>query len=209
MSAVTRLWLKICGITSGADAELCIDAGADAIGINLVESSKRRVDEATAKLIADAARGRIELVGVVADRSRAELLRLRTELGLDWLQLHGAEPPELLEGLPFAFKAAAIVETADVARAASYPGERLLLDSRSGGSGVPFDWRWAEELARARRVILAGGITPENVARAIGVVRPYGVDVASGVERPGAPRQKDPDLVRAFVTAARAAQPWL
>ena len=100
-------------------------------------------------------------------------------------------------------------DAADVARALSFPGHPLLVDAKVGGqlggTGHTLDWALVEPLARARQLILAGGLTPDNVARAVEIVRPWGVDVASGVERAGEPRRKDPEKMRRFVSAARAA----
>ncbi len=209
MSSGQTPWIKICGVTCEDDALLVVAAGADAIGLNFVESSKRRVDVEVARRVADRVRGEIELVGVVVDRSAEELGELSRAIGLDWLQLHGSESPEFVAALPRAFKAVGVERAEDVARAASYPGERLLVDTKSqgvsGGTGQIFDWSLVDELCRARRVIVAGGLTPENVADAMRRLRPFGVDVAGGVERQGEPRRKDAERVRAFVTRARAA----
>jgi phosphoribosylanthranilate isomerase len=209
MTTGRKPWLKVCGITCIEDAELAVRAGADAIGLNLVASSKRRVELARAREIADSVRGKIEIVGVVADRSRAELLELSREAGFDALQLHGMEPPAALVDLPTAFKALGIETAADVERARTYPGSRLLLDAtsrgKSGGTGAVFDWSLVVELCRTRAVILAGGLSPDNVGEAIARLSLYGVDVASGVERSADPRRKDPDKVHAFVERARRA----
>lgn len=202
------MWVKICGITSVEDALAAADAGADAIGLNFVPASSRRVDEAAAAAIAGAVRGRLTVVGVVADLDAAAMRALRDRVGLDLLQLHGSESPELLEAvLPQAYKALAVGSREDVELADAYAGDRLLVDARVegalGGTGVSFDWRLVQGLAARRRLILAGGLTPGNVAHAIGVVRPWGVDVASGVESD--PRHKDAAAVRRFVAAARGA----
>lgn len=202
------MWVKICGITSVEDALAAADAGADAIGLNFVPASSRRVDEVAAGAIAGAVRGRLTLVGVVADLDAAAMRALRDRVGLDLLQLHGSESPELLEAvLPQAYKALAVGSREDVELADAYAGDRLLVDARVegalGGTGVGFDWRLVQGLAARRRLILAGGLTPGNVAHAIGVVRPWGVDVASGVESD--PRHKDAAAVRRFVAAARGA----
>jgi phosphoribosylanthranilate isomerase len=199
--------VKVCGVTSVHDARMCADAGVDAIGLNFVPSSPRRVTTDLARAIADAVRGRVLVVGVVADLAEPELRALSAEVGLECLQLHGDEPPEaLLPLLPHAYKAIRVAEPADVARAASYPGDYVLCDAKApggalGGTGHSFDWSLVAELARARKLTLAGGLTPDNVARAVAVVRPFCVDVASGVE--SAPGVKDPAKVRAFVAAAR------
>jgi phosphoribosylanthranilate isomerase len=153
-------------------------------------------------------KGRVELVGVVADLSLAELDELRRVSGVDSLQLHGAEPPELLAQLPASdFKAVRIATAADVADARRYRGPRLLVDAKVGdalgGTGHTFDWSLLGTLAEERQLVLAGGLTPENVARAVSSVRPWAIDVASGVERV-APA-KDPALLAAFVERARLA----
>jgi len=203
------LWVKICGVTTVEDALLTVAAGADAIGVNLVPTSKRFVDAATARAIRIAVGDRVELVLVVADRSTRELLALREETGIDWLQLHGAEPPAALEALlPAAYKVVHVASADDVASAAHYSGDRILCDTKVtgvlGGSGQRFDWSLARELSTIRKLILAGGLRPDNVAEAVRVLAPFGVDTASGVE--GAdPRRKDPDKVRAFVREARRA----
>jgi phosphoribosylanthranilate isomerase len=201
-------WIKICGVTSVEDAEQVIELGADAIGLNFVLGSKRRVTREQAAAIAAAAAGRIELVAVVADPTDAEIEELRDELGIAWLQLHGQEPAARVSRLlPHAYKAVAIEDAADARRAATFPGERLLVDTKvsgaSGGTGKVFDWQLVTELAEQRQLILAGGLTPLNVAAAVRVLEPFGVDVASGVEL--APGRKDPEKMRAFVQAVRSA----
>jgi phosphoribosylanthranilate isomerase len=201
-------WIKICGVTRVEDAERVVQLGASAIGLNFVHASKRRVTLEQARPIVEAVRGRIELVAVVADATDRELKELRDELGIEWLQLHGEEPAARVSRLlPHAFKAVAIEDAADARRAASFPGERLLVDTKvgatSGGTGKVFDWQLVTELTRARQLILAGGLTHKNVAAAIRVLAPYGVDVASGVE--SAPGIKDAELMTAFVLAVRGA----
>ena len=201
-------YVKICGITREADALLCVEAGASAIGLNFVPTSKRRVDRDTARRIVEAVAGRVEVVAVVADESPEALQALRADTGIQWLQLHGDEPPEALARVvPPVFKAVRIGDAADVAAARLYGGNRLLADAKvagaTGGTGVSFDWELVRELARERPLVLAGGLRPDNVAAAVRAVRPFGVDTASGVE--SFPGIKDPKLVRAFILAARAA----
>lgn len=202
------VWVKICGITRVEDAELAVDAGADAVGLNFVPSSPRRVERARAEAVVACCRGRVEIVGVIADLGLEEARRLRDERGLDALQLHGDEPPALLAALlPAAFKAVRVGSALDAEEAARFEGERLLLDAKVagqlGGTGRRVDPEWVRGLARRRRVILAGGLTPGNVAAAVRAVAPWGVDVASGVE--SAPGVKAEALVRAFVREARRA----
>lgn len=201
-------WIKICGVTTVEDAEQVIELGADALGLNFVLGSKRRVTREQAASIVKAAVGRVELVAVVADPTDAEIKELRDELGIPWLQLHGQEPAaRLARLLPRAYKAVPIEDAADARRAATFPGERLLVDTKvsgsSGGTGKVFDWQLVTALGKERQLILAGGLTPANVAAAVRVLEPFGVDVASGVE--SAPGRKDPEKMRAFVQAVRNA----
>lgn len=202
------IWVKICGITTVQDAELAAGAGADAIGLNVVPTSKRRVEPAVAQAIANQLRGSVEVVLVVADMPRGELERLRREVGCDWVQFHGSEPASAIEPfLPRAYKALRIRDASDVAKADSFPGERLLVDSKVpgelGGTGTPFDHSLVENLARRRSLIVAGGLDASNVRSVVTRLQPFGVDTASGVELPGAPGRKDPDSVRAFLREAK------
>lgn len=198
--------VKICGLTTVEDALGCIDAGADAIGLNFWPGSPRCVDIPTARSIARAAAGRTEIVGVFVDFTVAEIRRILHETGIEWAQLHGKEPPALVSALlPRAYKALGVEDESVVALARTYPGEHLLLDASvpgmPGGTGRTFDWDIAAEVARERKLTLAGGLHPGNVADAIRVVRPYRVDVASGVEKLAG--TKDLSLVRAFIGEAK------
>lgn len=198
--------IKICGITSVEDARDAVRLGADAIGLNFVPSSPRRIDRARAQAIVRAVGDATLVVGVVADLDVPAMRELVAATGLGCLQLHGDEPPEALSPLlPHAYKALRVASAADVAQASRYPGDYLLVDAKVdgalGGTGATFDWSLVEELARTRKLTLAGGLHPSNVAEAVRRVRPYCVDVASGVER--APGVKDPDKVAAFIRAAR------
>jgi phosphoribosylanthranilate isomerase len=204
------VFVKICGVTTVADALGAVDAGADAVGLNFIPSSRRCLTLETASAIAGAVGGRAQRIGVVADLGAEQLVRLGEQCDIDLWQLTGQESPDEVRAcLPRAFKAARIGGAEDVARAASYPGEFILVDAKVegelGGTGHSFDWGLVTGLARERRLILAGGLTPENVSGAVTAVRPWGVDVASGVEMPGDPRRKHPELMRRFVAAARAA----
>jgi phosphoribosylanthranilate isomerase len=202
------VWIKICGLTSPEDAELALSLGADALGVNFVPASRRYLDPSEVSRVLEPVRGKLEIVGVVADLGEAELLALQLRFDLDWLQLHGKESPELLRALPRAFKAIGIDNADDVEDASSFPGRRLLVDKKApaelGGTGLAFDWSLVSELSGERELVLAGGLNPENVEQAIRVVSPFGVDVASGVELPGAPRKKDPTRLAAFIARARA-----
>jgi phosphoribosylanthranilate isomerase len=200
------MWIKICGITSVEQAELAMAAGAHAIGLNLVPSSKRFVELADAERIARNVSGRIGVVCVVADLAVSELVHIHQLTGAR-LQLHGQETPQVLERVQdFAYKAVGIGSHEDVVRASVFAGDRLLVDAKVsgqlGGTGQTFDWRLVTGLASQRQVVVAGGLTPDNVAEAIRQVRPFGVDVAGGVEGADGPRKKDPELLSAFVNRA-------
>jgi phosphoribosylanthranilate isomerase len=203
------VFVKVCGVTCVEDAELAVRCGADAVGVNLIATSRRVVDAKLAAGIARAVAGRAVVVAVVADLSATQLREIRSRVGADLCQLHGSEPPEVVAEIEWAYQALRIGSPEDVAVARRYGGDRILVDAgvpgKLGGTGRVFEWTWVRELAAERRLMLAGGLTPENVARAIEVVRPWGVDVASGVEDPGDPRRKDPARLQRFVEAARIA----
>jgi phosphoribosylanthranilate isomerase len=207
------MYVKVCGITQLDDALEAVRAGADAIGFNCVPSSKRYLEPARIRAITDRLRdggAAVIRVAVVADIGAERAAALFDELGVERLQLHGDEPgAEVLALGPRAFKALRLGDAADVARARSFPGHPLLVDAKVGGqlggTGHTLDWVLVEPLARVRPLILAGGLSPDNVARAVEIVQPWGVDVASGVEVAGDARRKDPEKMRRFVSAARAA----
>ncbi len=204
------VWIKVCGITCVEDARVAVELGVDAIGLNFVQGSPRHIDPEAARRIADAVGEQVEVVAVVAGAPAVELRELRRRTGAGWLQLHGDETPDDLAGLlPGAYKAVRIRDARDVAAASRYGGERLLVDAKVdgqlGGTGHRFDWRLVGDLVQTRPVILAGGLTPDNVAAAVREVAPWGVDVASGVERPADRRRKDPAALERFVAMARGA----
>jgi phosphoribosylanthranilate isomerase len=203
---VTRV--KICGVTSESQARACAEAGADSIGVNFVPTSERRIDEETARAIVHAVWARALVVGIVAGRSLEAMQALREATGVGCLQLHGDETTEdVLALLPHAYKAVRVASQEDVARAEAMPGEYVMVDTKIdgalGGTGRTFDWRLVADLAKRRKLVLAGGLTAENVAEAIRVVRPWCVDVASGVET--SPGVKDMAKVKAFIAAVRGA----
>ncbi len=200
--------VKVCGLTSLDDARMCVEAGVDAIGLNFWSDSVRACSEEVAASIARELARDVLIVGVFVDTSAEEIARLCDMAQLGCVQLHGDEPPALLaQLLPHAYKALRVRDASVIEVARSYPGEHLLLDAYvpglPGGTGATFDWSVARAIARERKVTLAGGLTPDNVAEAVRAVEPYCVDTASGVER--SPGIKDDKLVRAFVAAARAA----
>ncbi len=204
--------VKICGITNLDDARMCIDARADAIGLNFVAGTPRCISISEARVITDAISGSIPIVGVVANWDLDAMRALLVDAHLDALQLHGDETPSVVSALlPRACKAVRIATPDDVAIAKTFPGDDLLVDAKVaglfGGSGHQFDWSLVADLATERRITLAGGLTPENVQSAIRAVSPYRVDVASGVEIAGNPRKKDVSRVRAFVSAVASRDP--
>lgn len=196
--------VKICGVTSVSDAVACAKLGVTAIGVNFVPSSPRRIQLARAANIV-AAVPDVLVVGVVADMPVDELRAVHAIVGC--VQFHGDEPPDaLIPYLPHAYKAVRVATKADVERARTYPGDHILVDAKVegalGGTGATFDWSLVRKLAKERKLTLAGGLTPDNVASAVAAVYPYCVDVASGVE--SSPGVKDLGKVKAFVEAARA-----
>jgi phosphoribosylanthranilate isomerase len=195
--------IKVCGVRSLDDAAMCIAAGVDAIGLNFWARSVRRIEMEAAEAIARTFGARVRIVLVFVDAHETEIAAVRSALGDHvHVQLHGGESPELLARLtPHAYKA---IRAGD--DPAPFGGDEILLDASGdtpGGTGKTFDWDLAVPIARERKLWLAGGLRPENVADAIRRVRPFGVDVASGVERE--PGRKDLELVTEFVRAVRDA----
>ena len=204
------MWrVKICGITRPEDALAAAEAGADAIGLVFAESP-RRVTQAEAARVLAVLPPLVRAVALFVNEPAERVLGVCRHLGIGTVQLHGDEPPEIARELAAelsVIKAFRVRDQGDLAGVADYPAAAYLLDSRvagrRGGTGVAFDWRLAAQVATPKPIILAGGLTPENVAEAIGQARPYGVDTSSGVE--AAPGTKDAARVRAFVAAAKAA----
>jgi phosphoribosylanthranilate isomerase len=204
-------WVKICGITNPADAQAAIEARADALGFVFYAKSPRCLTIPAAAEISRQLPGFVMRVGVFVNALKAEVLRAISECGLNLLQFHGDEPPEycLQFGL-MCMKAFRMRDAATLRELTQYKTDAWLLDAYSpeavGGSGEKFNWELAIAAQRfGKPIFLAGGLTPENVAEAVRKVRPFGVDVSSGVEI--SPGKKDPAKVRAFVNAAKAATP--
>jgi phosphoribosylanthranilate isomerase len=200
------MFVKICGITTSGDARMAERAGANAIGMIFVSGSKRELDVERALPIAASIGPFVTRVGVFRDAPlddvRAAVLRLR----LDAVQLHGSEDPAYVAALRPAVAVLKALRFAPELRAAdlaAYDADAILLDGASPGSGRAFAWSEAEHLRAFPRLILAGGLDPDNVDRAVAAMAPYAVDVASGVE--SSPGVKDRAKVRAFVARAREA----
>ena len=206
--------IKICGVTRVEDAVAAVHAGADFIGINFWPQSKRYVQRERGAELARAVRdaGAAQVVGVFVDASQTEVATITEHVSLDIVQLHGDETPDTAAAIAQAtarpvWKAIAARGPDDVAALAQWSVDAILLDTPTpgrGGSGVTFDWSLARA-ARAqlptRPLILAGGLAPDNVGRAVAEVAPWAVDVASGVE--SAPGVKDVVRITAFVAAVR------
>jgi phosphoribosylanthranilate isomerase len=201
--------VKICGITCVEDARLAVEAGADAIGLIFVEGTPRYVTPAAAAAIVAELPPFVTPVGVFWDHPVGHVKAVAEQARLGALQFHGDEPPEALaeHRLP-TIKTIKVAGAADLARMGAYACRAFLLDSpdrwSEGESRSPISWELARDAAAGgRRVILSAGLTPDNVAAAIRIARPWAVDVNSGVEaRPG---RKDPARLRAFLAAARGA----
>jgi phosphoribosylanthranilate isomerase len=201
--------VKICGITSIADALAAADAGADMIGLMFYEKSPRRISLALAAEIARAVSPFVLKVGVFVNPEEALVTRAIAECGLSVLQFHGDEPSEFCTqfGL-MSVKALRVKDADSLAALEKFQTDAFLLDAFSksglGGTGEKFNWDLAAAAQKfGKPIFLAGGLTPENVADAVKQVRPFAVDVSSGVE--SAPGKKDAAKVRAFIEAAKVA----
>lgn len=208
--------IKICGLTNLGDARGAVEAGADWLGFVFYPGSPRRVEPEAVRDIVEiikAAMPDTQCVGVFVDEPNEAVRQIMDYCRLDRVQLHGSEPPDEVSRFDGrAFKALRLrwseeAEAALTMYAPQEPPPDLLLDSFHpripGGTGEVGDWSLVAEVAKQRRIILAGGLTPANVAAAIHQVRPWGVDVSSGVE--SFPGRKDHTAMRAFTAAVRAA----
>ena len=198
--------VKICGLTRSDDAQLAASLGAWALGFIFVPGTPRYVDEERAKFISSTIPKEVRRVGVFLNERRDIIERTAEHVGLDLLQLHGDETNEDCQqlGLKRVIKAIALRSTDDVDRALGYDTAYLLVDKAKGSKEETIDWSLAKMVAENHpRVILAGGLTAENVIEAIETVHPWGVDVASGVEaRPG---KKHPGALSGFFEAVEVA----
>jgi len=202
-----RTYIKICGLTQLADARAAIAAGVDFLGFILVPQSPRCLSPAQAQQLIQALPPETVTVGVTVNQTPAQLQSLRAFCSFSFLQLHGDEPAECAQqlGPESVWKAWHLCDSADVAAAAAYPAATIVADTmlpgQRGGTGQTGNWQLARDLAQRSRLLLAGGICPENVAAAIAAVQPYGVDVSSGIET--APGRKDLGRLRELVAEVR------
>ena len=203
--------VKICGITNLEDALLAAELGADALGFIFFPRSPRYLTPAAARAIIDALPPFVTPVAVVVDEPAEAIEEIMAKSGCRVAQLHGQEPPAMLECLRWpAIKAVSVSSADDLTALERYPAARaFLLDTRveglHGGTGKTFDWTIAREARRySKPIILAGGLTPENAAEAIRVAAPDAVDIGSGIER--SPGRKDVERMRALFDAIRTAR---
>jgi len=204
----TMTWVKVCGITCLEDALLAAQAGADALGFVFAPGSPRQVEpRRVAEIISRLPEG-VETVGVFVDAPAGEVWRTVEECGLSLVQLHGQETPEFCAAMPVpAVKAFRVRGPETLAEIAAYRGSvrALLLDGfvpgQSGGTGQGFDLSLAVRAKEFGEVIIAGGLSADNVACALRLVRPFGVDASSRLEI--APGRKDQELVRQFIACVR------
>jgi phosphoribosylanthranilate isomerase len=212
------LTVKICGLSTRETLDAALQAGADMVGFVFFPPSPRHLSLATARDLGKQARGRASKVALTVDADDATLANIVEALQPDILQLHGKETVARLRDIKQAFglpvmKAIAVETLADLAPLPGYAAvaDRILFDAcapkeatRPGGLGAVFDWRVLENLDLKLPFMVSGGLDAGNVAEAVRVTRAGGVDVSSGVER--APGVKDPDMIRAFIRAARATE---
>lgn len=198
------MFIKICGITRPQDADLAVGLGATAVGFVFWPDSPRRVDSHAAKLIAANLPAKVSKVGVFVDQPADEIARIMDEVGLDAAQLHGHETPEFCRALGRSVIKAISLSDNGAPNVADFdPDVVVLVDAhdpvKRGGTGKTVNWDSARDIAATRRTILAGGLNAANIKLAIRSVRPYGVDVSSGVE--SSPGVKDPGRLRSFFEA--------
>jgi phosphoribosylanthranilate isomerase len=201
--------VKICGITNWADARRAFQAGADFLGFNFYRLSPRYISPARAAKIVRRLPKSVLSVGVFVNEKEPSVLEIARAVGLDYVQLHGDETPQTVASLARrirVIKALRVRKPFRVAQLSRFRGASAFLldgfDKRArGGTGKTFDWAVARRARRGRRIFLAGGLTPENVNEASRMVKPFAIDVCSGVE--SSPGKKDPARVLAFMGALR------
>jgi phosphoribosylanthranilate isomerase len=198
--------VKICGITNLEDALIAVEAGADALGFVFFRGSPRYIGPEQAAAIICQLPPFVQMVGLFVNEELATVNSVADQCGLDLVQLHGEETPDYCTAVKRRIiKAFRVKDYSSLDDMANYSVAACLLDAWSpaahGGTGTTFNWEIAARAAASHRIVLAGGLTPENVAGAVAAVKPYAVDVSSGVE--SSPGKKDAVLIRAFVAAAR------
>jgi phosphoribosylanthranilate isomerase len=212
MVKTPKVKTKICGITNAADARRAVEAGAEFLGFNFYEKSPRYVRPAAAQRIARGLPKRVKKVGVFVNEDEAKIVAIAERVGLNYVQLHGEEMPAFVASIKRRVPVIKAVRVRPGFRMAVLKKYReaaaILLDGfdpkRRGGTGKTFDWSVAKRAAKQQRIFLAGGLTAENIGEAVRQVRPFAVDVCSGVEcRPG---KKDPARLKALMKAVHGAE---
>ncbi|MFD8636268.1 phosphoribosylanthranilate isomerase [Streptomyces sp. NPDC059533] len=198
---MTDVFIKICGLKNAHDVDVAVAAGADAVGFVFAPGSPRTVDAGVARELAARVPEGVLTVGVFRGQSVGEVRRFVEESGVRGVQLHGEEGPEDFAALRADGRTLLRATASRVARCGEYGEDLLLLDAPDPGSGEPWNWGAADFTAPEGRWLLAGGLNPGNVREAVEVTGAWGVDVSSGVE--SSRGVKSPDLIRAFVEAAR------
>jgi phosphoribosylanthranilate isomerase len=198
--------VKICGITRPEDAFFAVDEGVDALGFMFYKESPRYIDPETAKGIILALPPFVKVVGVFVNEDPERIVSIVHSCSIDLIQLHGDETPEFCNSLPGQkIKAIRVKDHESLKAMQGFRVSAFLLDTyrpeKRGGTGEAFDWRLAVRAKRYGRLVLAGGLNPQNVAKAIEFVKPYGVDVSTGVEI--SPGRKDRMLIRNFLSEVR------
>jgi phosphoribosylanthranilate isomerase len=202
--------VKVCGVSTPQIAELAVESGADWIGLVFEPRSPRHVDETAAEAVMEAVGGRADLVGVLASGDAELCNQLASRFRLSAVQVHGDVPLSMLVDCTVPVIRGVNVATEQEAYTLEWPPSGIVLMDAApeagalpGGTGRRLPLEWAANAALHRRIVLAGGITPDNVTDTIARVRPHGVDASSGLE--SSPGVKEPDLVRSYVRTARAA----
>lgn len=199
------MFVKICGITNEQDALLAVALGADALGF-VFAPSPRQISPALAREIVKRLPPETVTVGVFRNETPSRIIEIVNEARLQGAQLHGQETPamtaEVATDVRFVIKAV-VAGSQDAAHASNFASDAILVDGLHPGSGTAYDWELLRDIPTDIRLMLSGGLTPENVAAGIAQVRPWGVDVSSGVEK--APGLKDAVKMRHFITNARDA----
>jgi phosphoribosylanthranilate isomerase len=199
------MFIKICGITNEQDALLAVALGADALGF-VFAPSPRQISPALAREIVKRLPPETVTVGVFRNETPARVVEIVNEARLQGAQLHGHETPamtaEVATNVRFVIKAV-VAGSQDAAHANTFASDAILVDGLHPGSGMAYDWELLQDIPTDIRLMLSGGLTPDNVAAGILQVHPWGVDVSSGVEK--SPGQKDAVKMRHFMTNARDA----
>jgi len=203
-----KVLVKICGLTNVEDARVALECGANFLGFVMVKKSPRYVTVEQVKKIIDELPSHSLKVGVFQNARVNDIEAMMRECNLDIAQLHGRESVDTIRrlGPERVWKTVTLEKEADVKKAGKYPASALLVDTAvgelTGGTGQVGNWQLAANLASQRRIVLAGGLTPRNIAKAIREVRPHAVDVSSGVEK--TPGKKDPERVKKFIEIVQA-----